>query len=138
MGLGLGDALRQIVALTEERDSALVICQEKDDGQIQAESILVEVQSKLEAEMNQRASHRQLSDSERTEKRSFVSARPSRQEGHVRPQHREKTLLGPNSHNLCWLPCMNCEDLTDYLVCVYVCVCATVYTSYHIVYLRFI
>ena len=55
MGLGLGDALRQIVALTEERDSALIICQEKDDGKIQAESLLVEVQSRLEAEMNRRA-----------------------------------------------------------------------------------
>lgn len=55
MGLGLGDALRQIVALTEERDSALMICQEKDNSTIQAEALLVEVQSRLEAEMNRRA-----------------------------------------------------------------------------------
>ena len=57
MGLGLGDALRQIVALTEERESALVMCQEKDAGKIQVESVLVEVQSRLGAEMNQRAEY---------------------------------------------------------------------------------
>ena len=55
MGLGLGDALRQIVALTDERDSALIICREKEDGKSQAEALLVEVQSRLEAEMNRRA-----------------------------------------------------------------------------------
>ncbi|KAK1735468.1 hypothetical protein QTG54_013631 [Skeletonema marinoi] len=55
MGLSLGDALRQIVALTDERDSALAICQEKDDVATQAESLLVEVQVRLEAEMNRRA-----------------------------------------------------------------------------------
>ncbi|KAL7494797.1 hypothetical protein ACHAWT_005609 [Skeletonema menzelii] len=55
MGLTLGDALRQIVTLTEERDSALTICQEKDDVATQAESLLVEVQVRLEAEMNRRA-----------------------------------------------------------------------------------
>ena len=55
MGLGLGDALRQIVTLTEERDSALMICQEKDNSTTQAEALLVEVQSRLEAEMNRRA-----------------------------------------------------------------------------------
>mmetsp|Transcript_3338 Transcript_3338/g.8503 ORF Transcript_3338/g.8503 Transcript_3338/m.8503 type:complete len:897 (+) Transcript_3338:122-2812(+) len=57
MGLGLGDALRQIVALTEERDSALVICKEKDDSKVNAEVLLVEVQSRLMAEMNGRAEH---------------------------------------------------------------------------------
>jgi len=55
MGLGLGDTLRQIVTLTEERDSALMICQEKDNSTTQAEALLVEVQSRLEAEMNRRA-----------------------------------------------------------------------------------
>lgn len=55
MGLGLGDALRQIVVLTEERDSTHGICQEKDDGRVQAEALLVEVQSRLETEMNRRA-----------------------------------------------------------------------------------
>lgn len=55
MGLGLGDALRQIVALTDERDLALVICQEKDDRRIKVEALFNEVQSRLEAEMNRRA-----------------------------------------------------------------------------------
>ena len=55
MGLTLGDALRQIVALTDERDSAIAICQEKDAMATQAESLLVEVQSRLESEMNRRA-----------------------------------------------------------------------------------
>ena len=54
MGLSLGDALRQIVSLTYERDSALA-CQEKDDSATQAESLLVEVQARLETEMNRRA-----------------------------------------------------------------------------------
>lgn len=57
MGLGLGDALRQIVALTEEKDSALTICQQKEDGKVQAEALLVEFQSRLEAEMNKRAEY---------------------------------------------------------------------------------
>ena len=55
MGLSLGDALRQIVSLTYERDSALALCQEKDDSATQAESLLVEVQARLETEMNRRA-----------------------------------------------------------------------------------
>jgi len=55
MGLGLGDALRQIVALTDERDLALVICQEKDDRRTKVEALFNEVQSRLEAEMNRRA-----------------------------------------------------------------------------------
>ncbi|KAL7447246.1 hypothetical protein ACHAXM_011030 [Skeletonema potamos] len=55
MGLSLGDALRQIVALTDERDSALAFCQEKDDIATQADALLVEVQARLEAEMNRRA-----------------------------------------------------------------------------------
>lgn len=55
MGLGLGDALRQIVALTDERDLALVICQEKDDRRTKVEALFDEVQSRLEAEMNRRA-----------------------------------------------------------------------------------
>lgn len=55
MGLSLGDALRQIVALTDERDSALAFGQEKYDTATQAESLLVEVQVRLEAEMNRRA-----------------------------------------------------------------------------------
>ncbi|KAL3792270.1 hypothetical protein ACHAW5_001096 [Stephanodiscus triporus] len=55
MGLGLGDALRQIVALTDEKDLALVVCQEKDNRRIQVEALFEEVQSRLEAEMNRRA-----------------------------------------------------------------------------------
>eukprot|EP00970_Alexandrium_tamarense_P006519 scaffold1112_cov195-Alexandrium_tamarense.AAC.6 len=54
MGLGLADALRQIVALTDERDAALVMCQEKE-GSAQSEALLVEVQSRLQSEMNRRA-----------------------------------------------------------------------------------
>ncbi|KAL7533625.1 hypothetical protein ACHAWF_004568 [Thalassiosira exigua] len=38
MGLGLGDALRQIVALTEERDTALAISQEREDRKAEFES----------------------------------------------------------------------------------------------------
>ena len=55
MGLGLGDALRQIVALTDERDLALAICQEKDERRTQLEALFEEVQSRFEAEMNRRA-----------------------------------------------------------------------------------
>ncbi len=55
MGLGLGDALRQIVALTDERDLALAVCQEKDEHSIQVEALLGEVQSRLQAEMSRRA-----------------------------------------------------------------------------------
>jgi len=55
MGLGLGDALRQIVALTEERDSALSMGQKKENRAAEAEALLVEVQSCLEAELNRRA-----------------------------------------------------------------------------------
>lgn len=55
MGLGLGDALRQIVALTDERDLALVICQEKDERRAKVEALVEEVQFRLEAEMNRRA-----------------------------------------------------------------------------------
>jgi len=55
MGLGLGDALRQIVALTDERDLALAVCQEKDERRTQLEALFEEVQSRLEAEMNRRA-----------------------------------------------------------------------------------
>ncbi|KAL3757933.1 hypothetical protein ACHAWU_002853 [Discostella pseudostelligera] len=70
MGLGLGDALRQIVALTEERDSSLELCQEKDNGKTQAEALLVEVQSRLEAEMNRRAE----SDSEKRKLRETLKS----------------------------------------------------------------
>lgn len=55
MGLGLGDALRQIVALTDERDLALAVCQEKDERRTQLEALFEEVQSRFEAEMNRRA-----------------------------------------------------------------------------------
>jgi chromosome segregation ATPase len=58
MGLGLADALKQIVALTEERDVALAMCQEKEeqqDANAQSEALLVEVQSRLQAEMDRRA-----------------------------------------------------------------------------------
>jgi myosin heavy subunit len=55
MGLGLGDALRQIVALTDERDLALAVCQEKDDRRTQVEALFEEVQTRLQAEMSRRA-----------------------------------------------------------------------------------
>lgn len=70
MGLGLGDALRQIVALTEERDLSLALCQEKDSGKTQAEALLAEVQSRLEAEMNRRAE----SDSEKRKLRETLKS----------------------------------------------------------------
>ena len=70
MGLGLGDALRQIVALTEERDSSFALCREKDSGKTQAEALLVEVQSRLEAEMNRRAE----SDSEKRKLRETLKS----------------------------------------------------------------
>ena len=55
MGLNLGDALRQIVALSEEKEAVLAISQETNTGKMQAEALLVEVQSRLEAEMSRRA-----------------------------------------------------------------------------------
>jgi len=60
MGLGLADALKQIVALTEERDAALAMCQENEGESIdnvnaQSEALLVEVQGRLQAEMDRRA-----------------------------------------------------------------------------------
>jgi hypothetical protein len=56
MGLGLSDALKQIVALTDERDVALAMCQEREgqsDLTTQSEALLVEVQSRLQSEMEQ-------------------------------------------------------------------------------------
>ncbi len=70
MGLGLGDALRQIVALTEDKDLSLALCREKDNGKTQAEALLVEVQTRLEAEMNRRAE----SDSERRKLRETLKS----------------------------------------------------------------
>ena len=58
LGLGLADALKQIVALTEERDAALVMCQEKEEESglnAQSEALLVEVQTRLQTEMDRRA-----------------------------------------------------------------------------------
>ena len=55
MGLNLGDALRQIVALSEEKEAALAISRETNAGKMQAEALLVEVQSRLQAEMTRRA-----------------------------------------------------------------------------------
>ena len=55
MGLGLGDALRQIVALTVEREDAFSMCQKKENECAAQTSLLVEVQSRLESEMNRRA-----------------------------------------------------------------------------------
>jgi len=54
MGLGLGDALRQIVALTEERDAALALAQERESERMTQSALLVETQSRLEAEMSRR------------------------------------------------------------------------------------
>lgn len=60
MGLGLADALKQIVALTEERDTALAMCQENkgesnEKVNLQSGTLLVEVQGRLQAEMDRRA-----------------------------------------------------------------------------------
>ncbi|KAL3797319.1 hypothetical protein ACHAWO_005478 [Cyclotella atomus] len=58
MGLGLADALRQIISLTEERDEALAMCQQIEEQQgadVQSEALLVEVQSRLQSEMDRRA-----------------------------------------------------------------------------------
>ena len=56
--LGLADALNLIVALTKERDAALAICREKEeqsDINAQSDELLVEVQTRLQMEMNRRA-----------------------------------------------------------------------------------
>ncbi|KAL7482267.1 hypothetical protein ACHAW6_007945 [Cyclotella cf. meneghiniana] len=58
MGLGLSDALKQIIALTDERDAALAMCQgieEHSDLTAKSEALLVEVQSRLQEEMVRRA-----------------------------------------------------------------------------------
>lgn len=55
MGLGLGDALRQILQLTEEKDSSLATCQATYQDKAQAEALFAKSQSRLETEMSLRA-----------------------------------------------------------------------------------